>query len=347
MREAEFRHPRLVTVYDAECPWSRDDDFFLAVVNETPCSRVLDLGCGTGRLALGMAAAGHTVTGVDPARASLEAARAKTGAERVTWLEGTSPILPDAAFDVAVMTSHVAQFLVDDDAWAATLADLRRALVPGGRLVFDTRDPRARAWERWNPVASRRRIALPDGSEVVAWTEVTAVGDGAVGFTHHYTFPDGASCSAPPSCASAPRTRCGPRCGVRDSGSRASTAGGTASPSAAGTGSCSSSPGPDLRRLSPATPAGSEGVLGDVHQRVVRRLGDRRSAASRGSTVGAKKLRGRDLALVERLVPGRRGAGLQRRLGDLGLAQQQPADHQVAGRPAAAGWCSARPCRRW
>ncbi len=191
MREAEFRDPRLVTVYDAECPWSRDDDFFLAVVNETPCARVLDLGCGTGRLALGMAAAGHTVTGVDPARASLEAARAKTGAERVTWLEGTSPILPDAAFDVAVMTSHVAQFLVDDDAWAATLADLRRALVPGGRLVFDTRDPRARAWERWNPVASRRRIAVPDGCEVVAWTEVTAVGDGAVGFTHHYTFPDG------------------------------------------------------------------------------------------------------------------------------------------------------------
>ena len=192
MREAEFRHPRLVAVYDAECPWSRDDDFFLAVVNETPCSRVLDLGCGTGRLALGMAAAGHTVTGVDPAGASLEAARAKTGAERVTWLEGTSPILPDGAFDAAVMTSHVAQFLVDDDAWAGTLADLRRALVPGGRLVFDTRDPRARAWERWNPVASRRRITLPDGCEVVAWTEVTAVRDGTVGFTHHYTFSDGA-----------------------------------------------------------------------------------------------------------------------------------------------------------
>lgn len=102
MRHAEFVDPRLVEVYDAECPWSREDDFFLAIVGETPARRVLDLGCGTGRLALGMARAGHLVTGVDPARASLEAARTKHGAEAVTWLEGTSSMVPDLAFDVAV-----------------------------------------------------------------------------------------------------------------------------------------------------------------------------------------------------------------------------------------------------
>lgn len=54
MRHAEFNHPRLVAVYDAMRPWSRDDDFFLSVVNETPAARVLDFGCGTGRLTLGM-----------------------------------------------------------------------------------------------------------------------------------------------------------------------------------------------------------------------------------------------------------------------------------------------------
>ncbi|MER7890468.1 hypothetical protein ABTX15_11640 [Micromonospora sp. NPDC094482] len=42
MRHGEFEDPRLVTVYDAECPWGRDDDFFLAAVDETPAA-----GCST------------------------------------------------------------------------------------------------------------------------------------------------------------------------------------------------------------------------------------------------------------------------------------------------------------
>ncbi|MBT2365909.1 hypothetical protein J7E88_11475 [Streptomyces sp. ISL-10] len=53
-------------------PWPGEDDFFLPVVAESPGARVLDLGVGTGRLALGTAAAGHTVTGVDPAQARSE-----------------------------------------------------------------------------------------------------------------------------------------------------------------------------------------------------------------------------------------------------------------------------------
>jgi len=178
-------------VYDAAFGWSRADDFFLSVVNETPEARVVDLGCGTGRLALGLAAAGHTVTGVDPARASLDAARAKPGADRVTWGEGTAAVLPRAAFDVAVMTSHVAQFFVTDEEWRQALADLHRALVPGGRLTFDTRDPRARGWERWNPADSRREVNLPDGRHVTATTEVNAVADGVVSFTIYYAFADG------------------------------------------------------------------------------------------------------------------------------------------------------------
>jgi ubiquinone/menaquinone biosynthesis C-methylase UbiE len=191
VRHGEFLDRRLVSVYDAECLWSRDDEFFISVANETPAVRVLDLGCGTGRLTIALAKSGHAVVGVDPARASLEAARRKPGAELVTWIEGTSAILPDASFDVAVMTSHVAQFFVSDDEWIRTLADLRRSLVPAGRLVFDTRDPRGHAWERWNPQDSKHEVVLSDGSIVEVWTEVNAVQDGAVSFTHHYVFAEG------------------------------------------------------------------------------------------------------------------------------------------------------------
>ena len=163
----------------------------MSVVGEAPAARVLDLGCGTGRLALAMSAAGHAVTGVDPARVSLDAARAKPGAGRVTWIEGTSPVLPDTSFDVAVMTSHVAQFFASDAEWEATLADLSRALVPGGRLTFDSRDPLARAWERWNPADSRRDVTLPDGRTVTATTRVHAVTADVVDYSISYAFSDG------------------------------------------------------------------------------------------------------------------------------------------------------------
>jgi SAM-dependent methyltransferase len=190
-RDAEFRDARLVAVHDVECPWSRDDDWFVARVLETGARDVLDLGCGTGRLAVGLAQRGCTVTGIDPAAASLSAARRRPGAAAVRWIAGTSTQAPTAAFDAALMTSHVAQMLADDADLAATLADLHRALRPGGRLAFDARDPEDAAWTRWTPERTRRRHALPDGTGVEAVTEVLTVDGECVTFEHRYAFSDG------------------------------------------------------------------------------------------------------------------------------------------------------------
>ena len=187
MRDAEFNHPLLVQVYDAQRSWEADDLLFLGLAAETPAARVLDFGCGTGRLALKLAAAGHRVTGVDPARASLEAARRKSGAEKITWREGTAADLPANTFNLALMTSHVAQFLTSDAEWTETLLALRLSLAAGGRLIFDTRDPAAQGWLAWNPVDSREHVTLPDGREVSIWTEVTAVDGELVSFVQHYT----------------------------------------------------------------------------------------------------------------------------------------------------------------
>jgi SAM-dependent methyltransferase len=191
VRDAEYTDPRLIEVYDAAGPWGPDDDFFLALVNETPAARVLDLGCGTGRLTIALAAAGHRVTGIDPSAASLAAARAKRGADRVTWIQGTAEAAPADAFDVAILTGHVAQFLLAEDVWADALAALRRALVPGGTLAFHAYDPAASVWERWNPRDSQRHLVLDDGTGVAVWTEVTSVDDDLVSYSHHYAFPDG------------------------------------------------------------------------------------------------------------------------------------------------------------
>ena len=191
IRNAEFNDPRLVPIYDPWCPWGPPDDFFMALTGETPQARVLDFGCGTGRLTIALAAAGHRVTGVDPASNSLQAARAKPGADHVTWLEGSHEVLPNAAFDLIVMNSHVAQFLVTDLEWTQALTSLRQALVPGGRLAFDSRDQNARGWEVWNPLDSREQVVLPDGCTVEIWTEVVELLQSNVTFLIHYRFDSG------------------------------------------------------------------------------------------------------------------------------------------------------------
>ncbi len=196
MNDAEFNDARIVEIYDLQCPWGPDDDYFRRAATDGPGSRVLDLGCGTGRLTIALGQDGLEVTGIDPAAASLDAARAKPGADRVTWVEGTSNAAPSAAFDTIVMTSHVAQFFVGDAAWTELLTDLRRILVPGGRLVFDTRDPEARAWDRWNPAETSHEITIASGETVAVWTEVPLVDESdpdhiVVSFRHHYEFADG------------------------------------------------------------------------------------------------------------------------------------------------------------
>ncbi|GIF05725.1 class I SAM-dependent methyltransferase [Actinoplanes siamensis] len=187
----EFHDPRLAEVYDAECPWGWDDDFFMAVLAERSAPRVADLGCGTGRLAIAMARAGHQVTAVDPAPAALAAARRKPGGEKVRWLRGTAGQLPGRSFDAAFMTGHVAQSFVDDEEWDAALRGLRRALAPEGRLVFDSRDPAFAPWEQWNPEDSWRTVVLGDGEVVQAWSEASEIGAGAVRVTGRYRFADG------------------------------------------------------------------------------------------------------------------------------------------------------------
>ena len=190
MPRGEFEDPRLVEVHDAENLWGWEDDFFMAALAERSAPRVLDFGCGTGRLAIAMAAAGHEVTGVDPARAALDAARRKPGAERVCWLPGSVEVLPARAYDTVLMTGHVAQRF-DDREWPAVLRALRRSLDRGGRLIFDSRDPAGRHWARWISPDPRRTVTLPGGETVTAWTEATSPAAGVVSYAGHYQFLDG------------------------------------------------------------------------------------------------------------------------------------------------------------
>jgi 2-polyprenyl-3-methyl-5-hydroxy-6-metoxy-1,4-benzoquinol methylase len=77
-----FGHPRLAAIYDSLDPDRSDLDAYLEMVAAFEARRVLDIGCGTGVFALLLADRDIEVVGVDPARASIDVARAKPGSGR-------------------------------------------------------------------------------------------------------------------------------------------------------------------------------------------------------------------------------------------------------------------------
>ena len=92
--DALFSEPRLAQLYDPLDADRSDLDAYVAMAAEFGAATVVDIGCGTGTLACLLAQRGLTVTGVDPAAASLDVARRKPGADRVRWLHADATAVP-------------------------------------------------------------------------------------------------------------------------------------------------------------------------------------------------------------------------------------------------------------
>jgi SAM-dependent methyltransferase len=187
--DAVFTNPRLAEIYDDLDGERRDLDHDVACVDEFGARSVLDIGCGTGALAIRLAGTGVEVTGVDPARASLAVARRKPGADGVRWLLGDATAVPSLTADPVTMTGNVAQVFLTDAEWHATLRACRRALGAGGRLVFETRDPSFRGWAEWTPSASRSIKDTVHGP-VVSWVELIGTELPLVSFRWTFRFVD-------------------------------------------------------------------------------------------------------------------------------------------------------------
>jgi SAM-dependent methyltransferase len=148
-------HPRQRSAYDAIAriydPWSRsvveDVGFYVeeALAAEGP---IVELGVGTGRIAIPTAAAGIPVIGVDSSPGMLEICRdhaAFAGVEALIDLRLGDLLDPPVVERVALVTCPFRAFLhlhTDEDRLAGLRA-ARRLLVPGGRLVFDVFQPGA------------------------------------------------------------------------------------------------------------------------------------------------------------------------------------------------------------
>lgn len=205
-----YQDPDLADFYDVENEWSGDQAYCRLLAAD--CGAVLDLGCGSGRLAAELAAGDdrRVVFGVDPAGPMLDIARSRPGGGRVTWVQSDGrTVRLDRRFDLVVLTGHAFQVFLTAGDQLAALQTIAAHMAPGGRFIFDSRDPTVREWQEWTPEASRRRIDHPRLGPVDAWNDVAEDPDtGIVTYgTHYRILADGRVLSAQSQIAFPPRAQ--------------------------------------------------------------------------------------------------------------------------------------------
>jgi len=136
--------------YDATgVGWDDELPFYLDLVAESTSEpvRVLELGCGTGRIAIPLAETGAEVTGLDNSHYMLDVARRKSNElSNLRWFEGDMGSFQlDQTFDTILIPGHAFQNLHLLEQQLACLNAARRHLIPNGLLVvhLDHLDP---AW---------------------------------------------------------------------------------------------------------------------------------------------------------------------------------------------------------
>lgn len=150
-------YARLPRWYDAEYAASEQADtpFFARAIDP---GSVLVIGCGTGRVARGLAP--RRVVGIDRSAPMIDRARALDPAG--DWRVGDATVLDPAlvGFDSVLFPNAVFSFLPDRAAQAAALAGAARALRPGGTLWIDV------------PMPDFSRLGDAHTPELPAWSGV-------------------------------------------------------------------------------------------------------------------------------------------------------------------------------
>ena len=129
-------------------PVEGDTDFYRRMARETG-GPILEVGCGTGRVAAALAADGHEVVGIDLSAPMLRLAAQRrealpaVAAARLSFHRADLATLDlGREFALIVTPARVFQFMLTTAAQREALVALRSHLRPNGRLVLDLFDPR-------------------------------------------------------------------------------------------------------------------------------------------------------------------------------------------------------------
>ncbi|MCS6869961.1 MAG: methyltransferase domain-containing protein [Anaerolineae bacterium] len=136
-------------------------DLFAQAGNLRHGSRVLEVGIGTGRIALPLARHTGKLYGIDLSRAMMERLRAKAGAEAIQLSKANALRLPfrRSAFDAVVLV-HVLHLIAD---WQGVLREIARVLKPEGVLLCGDTHGNTLHSPVFEPIWTAWRAVFPEG----------------------------------------------------------------------------------------------------------------------------------------------------------------------------------------
>lgn len=130
----------LAWIYDQQIEdWPGEWDFYLSLASELSGDQaILEVGCGTGRIALRLAQLGYQVTGIDNSKGMLDRARLKSQDKvNPTWIQADMQHFEiSKKFGLAIIPGHSFQFMLDADAQVECLNTIKAHLVPNAKLVL-------------------------------------------------------------------------------------------------------------------------------------------------------------------------------------------------------------------
>ena len=130
--------------HDVECSGYGADLPLWRELAAERAGEVLELGCGTGRVALDLAARGHRVTGLDPNPALVRALVARARDRRLparAWVGDARSFELGRSFPLILAPMQVIQLLGSAEGRSAALGRVRRHLLPGGLFAAALADP--------------------------------------------------------------------------------------------------------------------------------------------------------------------------------------------------------------
>jgi SAM-dependent methyltransferase len=123
-----------------------------------PGMRVLELGCGTGRVTRALLEHGAVVTASDLSPAALDAIREELGgSDRLEILKADARDLPfeDGSFELIIFAWNGLDWIHPEEDRERALREAGRLLVPGGRFLFSSHNPLGALFS-WRGVRSAR-----------------------------------------------------------------------------------------------------------------------------------------------------------------------------------------------